>query len=815
MTGSADALHSEAVDLVNRGRYDEAADVLDRADRDAGDANLRARIAGTRAYVLARTGHVGDAEQICRDAIAEPGLSDHTVAILAGQLGALAEEAGRLADAERWLTRAIEALIHDPVAEANTRVNRSLVRMQHRRLDDAEDDLRAAAAAYAAAGMPVAEAQARHNLGYVAMLSGDLVGALQAMVAAAPLAGDTAVGAAVGDLDRAEVLRDAGQTFEAEAILERVAATFGELGMPLDRAMAELHLARSLLHHAPERACIVAATACAGFEAFGNEAWRVRAEGVRLRALLAPELPSSVERPSAAEVADAVAALQRHRFLNEAAALRLAEDLALAERGEPSTRQIRPSASASMEVRLLAHQARAARARAAGRPALVRRHAANGLDMLTEWQHSFGDLDLQTSFGMHATGLIFTGLGSAVESGRPDVLFEWSERARHLSQQVTPLRPPPDPRLAEELAELRMIRADDPGEEWLSRPRAAALRERARERQWSATGAVQVEHPATLAELRSALPPDTAHIAYVFARTALVALVVTADGDHVVPIRQWDPDLLLGGLRADLDMAASVRSGPMAAVVRRSLDARLDELSRILLADAVERAGRRRLVITIPGVLGGIPWAMLPAMRGHAFTMASSASRWLRMRGETRPHRRVGFAVGPRVARGEEEVAAAAAAWPEAAVLGADEASVDHVTDLATRVDVLHVAAHGRHAVDNPLFSGLELADGTLFGYDIDLMPDVPDTVVLSACEVGRSSVRWGEEAIGMTRIWLHAGSRCVVAAPVIVADDAACELLGAMHAGLAAGARPSEALADAAQSTGIVAPFQVHGAGF
>ena len=50
---------------------------------------------------------------------------------------------------------------------------------------------------------------------------------------------------------------------------------------------------------------------------------------------------------------------------------------------------------------------------------------------------------------------------------------------------------------------------------------------------------------------------------------------------------------------------------------------------------------------------------------------------------------------------------------------------------------MLHIAAHGRHASDNPMFSGLELADGALFGYDIDRMPRVPSTVVLSACEVG------------------------------------------------------------------------------
>ena len=244
MTRSADELHRQAVDLVNRGRFDAAADALARAVADADDPNLRARIAGTQAYVMARTGHVAEAERICREALAIDGLSDHTIAILAGQLGALAHEAGRLPDAERWLTRAIEALADDPVARANTRVNRSLVRMQHRRLDDAEDDLRRAMSTFAEAGMPVAEAQAKHNLGYVAMLAGDLVGALQAMVSAAATAGDSAVGAAVGDLDRAEVLRDAGLTTEAESILARVAETFGELDMPLDRAQSELNLAR-------------------------------------------------------------------------------------------------------------------------------------------------------------------------------------------------------------------------------------------------------------------------------------------------------------------------------------------------------------------------------------------------------------------------------------------------------------------------------------------------------------------------------------------------------------------------------------------
>jgi CHAT domain-containing protein len=174
---------------------------------------------------------------------------------------------------------------------------------------------------------------------------------------------------------------------------------------------------------------------------------------------------------------------------------------------------------------------------------------------------------------------------------------------------------------------------------------------------------------------------------------------------------------------------------------------------------------------------------------------------------------RAGFAIGPRVARAHEEVEVAAAAWQDSTVL--QHPTVDEVTALAGGVDVLHIAAHGRHSSDTPMFSGLELGDGPLFGYDIDRMRTVPSTVVLSACEAGRSSVRWGEEAVGMTRSWLHAGSRCVIAAPVVVADDAACELLGAMHEGLADGQAPSVALASASERTGIIAPFQAHGSGF
>jgi CHAT domain-containing protein len=63
---------------------------------------------------------------------------------------------------------------------------------------------------------------------------------------------------------------------------------------------------------------------------------------------------------------------------------------------------------------------------------------------------------------------------------------------------------------------------------------------------------------------------------------------------------------------------------------------------------------------------------------------------------------------------------------------------------------------------------------------------------------VGRSTVRWGEELIGMATAWLHAGARCVIASPAAVADQAAYDALVTVHRGLASGLEPAAALAAA-----------------
>jgi CHAT domain-containing protein len=128
---------------------------------------------------------------------------------------------------------------------------------------------------------------------------------------------------------------------------------------------------------------------------------------------------------------------------------------------------------------------------------------------------------------------------------------------------------------------------------------------------------------------------------------------------------------------------------------------------------------------------------------------------------------------------------------------------------------VLHVAAHGLHQPENPLFSSLRMADGPVFAHELDQRAQAPEHVVLSACEVGLATVRPGDEALGLASVLLHLGTRSVVAGLARVGDEVAEQTMAGYHAGLAAGADSAVALARALAEvdTDVVPPFVAFGA--
>jgi hypothetical protein len=107
-----------------------------------------------------------------------------------------------------------------------------------------------------------------------------------------------------------------------------------------------------------------------------------------------------------------------------------------------------------------------------------------------------------------------------------------------------------------------------------------------------------------------------------------------------------------------------------------------------------------------------------------------------------------------------------------------------------------HVAAHGAVRGDAPLFSTLASGGGGVRWHELAVIHPAPVVLVLAACDVGEVPVGSAGVPVGGPTALLVAGMAGVVASVALVHDGAAPGLLSGLHRHLAAGRRPSEALA-------------------
>jgi tetratricopeptide (TPR) repeat protein len=799
---------------VRSGNFSGARAMLDRARRLAGDdLDLLARIRVSDAYLEAELHGFDAGIAICTAVIRTPDLSTPTLGTAWSQLGLLHMRRGDRDEALTAFSTAIPLLEGDDALLGRAFLNRGTVHLYRSDPHAARPDLARALEHLSRAGLGEALGKAEHNLGYAQLLLGDLIAALthmdQAVAAMQPL---TDVLRSVLYQDRAEVLLAAGRLAEAVDALETAAAAYGSQRLRRFQAECEFVLARTLLADDPERARRTAEKAARRFAVHDSPVWADRARSLALTGAMAAGRGAERLRDESDQL---VKRLTRHGHHRDADQLALHVVRLTIRRGETDgatarLRRIRIDDDTPIGTRLLAQEVRAELARAKGRRSKAFDHVRRGLADLHSWQASFGSLDLQSTMVGHGNALARLGLRLALEDGRPEIVFEWSERARALASKVTSLRPPPDPDLAADLTALRLL---DPKET----AKARELRERIRSKTWYAAEG-SVGEPATLRALQERLASHhAALVAHIVLDDAITALVVTGERADVVPlegatrIREQ-----LDRIAADLDFAAHNPGGSFGETVRASLEEDLTAVADQLVTPLLDRVGDRRVVLTPSALLAGTPWTLLPGLRGRPLTVPTSASRWLELVDQkARRPKRIGLVAGPRVDRAAEEVDLVAAEWKAADVLHGDDANAAKVAEVAARVDVLHLAGHGVHSGDHPLFSAVELADGPWFGHDIDLLPQTPSIVVLSACELGQVSVLRGEETVGMTAAWLHAGARTVLSSPALVADEVACDALAHWHRLVASGTAPADALAEVIAASDGVVPFLCFGAGW
>lgn len=149
---------------------------------------------------------------------------------------------------------------------------------------------------------------------------------------------------------------------------------------------------------------------------------------------------------------------------------------------------------------------------------------------------------------------------------------------------------------------------------------------------------------------------------------------------------------------------------------------------------------------------------------------------------------------GGRLPATAEEAEIIATQWHGQLILE-DAATVERVRTLAPTCRMLHMAAHGDFRPDNPLFSGLALADGWLTTLDIFNLRLRASLVTLSACQTGRSVVAGGDELLGLMRAFLSAGAASLVTTLWEVEDRSTTQLMRRFYASLLAGVTKGAAL--------------------
>ncbi len=230
---------------------------------------------------------------------------------------------------------------------------------------------------------------------------------------------------------------------------------------------------------------------------------------------------------------------------------------------------------------------------------------------------------------------------------------------------------------------------------------------------------------------------------------------------------------------------------------------RLHHLVWLPLGGAIEAYGHIRRLILVPhGPLHYLPFQALYDGRSYLLEKYELSylpgSSLLKYCLEPRPAQgdlaAFGYSYQGMLPFTLQEARQIADLWSLPAILE-EQATLDELRRIAPTCRILHLAAHGDFRPDNPLFSGLALADGWLTTLDIFNLKLQASLVTLSACQTGRSVVGGGDELLGLMRSFLAAGAASLVSTLWAVEDQSTARLMQSFYTRLAEGSDKGSAL--------------------
>ncbi len=329
--------------------------------------------------------------------------------------------------------------------------------------------------------------------------------------------------------------------------------------------------------------------------------------------------------------------------------------------------------------------------------------------------------------------------------------------------------------------------------------------------------------PMSLEEIRAALAADydrglrddTTLLSYYVLDERIIAFVVLPEAtSDVLAVTTGQISTVRAALE-QLDMQCErVANDPVlaqrhAGALERSTRSALARLYEALV-EPVEAAcpavRRSRWVIVPHGLLHQVPFHALHDGTGYliercemtyapsATVMALCATR------RPGPEKQCATIIGvsdAHIPYADEEARTVAASVLDAEVtlLTGGDATIEAFVRASSRSRLIHLACHGLFRTGNPMFSSLRLHDGWFMSADAMRLDLRGATVVLSACESGRSTAARGDEILGMARGFLSAGAPTLVVSLWLAHDRATTELMTGWYTRLQRGESASTAL--------------------
>jgi len=398
-----------------------------------------------------------------------------------------------------------------------------------------------------------------------------------------------------------------------------------------------------------------------------------------------------------------------------------------------------------------------------------------------------------------------------MESEAPDgpKAFQWSERAKSrgladlLSQHLPAIGTDADPtllarvhRLREELNSQYVRSRPDRGE-FARSASADQVRRTERELERSLRQLSDADSryasligrgSASLEDVQQALPEETTLVEYFVARGEVLAFLI--DKESLRPYRRLCPVERIRKLRQGLDfqMEKFALGQPFAtrhaAQMLRTTGSYLERLFDDLIRPWVGDVATRRLVVVPHGDLHALPFHAFFDGEQHLmdrFPVAFAPSaEVLRHSVRSRTSEGEGLLVGvpdPQAPAISEEIRRLRELAPGSRALVGEDATRARFFEHARNARFVHVASHSFFREDNPMFSGFHLADGPVTALDLYSCSWRTELVALGGCSSGVTRIAGGDDLMGLTRGFLHAGARTLLMSLWNVSDDATLHL--------------------------------------